>query len=234
VLTERVCELSCAFLTIQSPGSDHCHYRSPLLYFIGVLGIHLYSLAYRTAYQFTPILAGFVWVSRLLLLEYTLPLALYPTIPWIAGSTRTNATAYFRRVHARFLCREGLTAISHLFRLLAFGRKIVQKEGPRANISWRPDGQALTLFTPRGQGWQGQWQQPIQLSSFRQMARVTIRDCHRLVDEIMFGLQPAIDLNILIDNIANSQVGYSYLSEPRNRLQYSFKRLRRLAWEKGL
>ena len=80
-LIERIYKLSCSILMLHFPGSDHCHYCCPLLYFIGVTGVHPYSLSYHTAYQFTPVLAGFVWISRLLLLEYALPLAPYPTIP---------------------------------------------------------------------------------------------------------------------------------------------------------
>ncbi len=245
-LVERICELSCAFLTTRSREADHCHYHYPLLYFVGVLGIHPYNLAYRTAYQFTPTLAGLVWVGRLLLLEHALPLVPYPTIPWAAGSTRTNPTAYFRKVHARYLCRDSVTAMSHLFRLLAFGRKIVQKEGPRANISWTLDGQALLLFSPDGQEQQGQepkwqwrerqwqWQQPIPLAAVREMARSAIRQCHRLTDEMMFGWRPPVHLHTLVDNLANAHVGYSYLSEPRNGLQHSFKGLLRRAWDGGL
>ena len=69
-LVDRVQELSWQFLTTPIP-QHHRHYHYPLLYFVGVLGIHPYNLAYRTPYQFTPILAGLLWVSRLLLLEYS-------------------------------------------------------------------------------------------------------------------------------------------------------------------
>ena len=228
-LVERVYELSCLVLTTRFPGTDHCHYHCPLLYFVGVLGVHSYSLAYRTAYQFTPILAGFVWVSRLLLLEYALPLAPYPTIPWQAGSVYESSVDHFRRIHTRFLCRDSATAMAYLFRLLAFGRRITQREGPRANVSWSPNGQTLTLFSARGREgqWQWRWQQGIQLSSFRELSRRAIRNCHRLVDEMMLGLHRAVPLAQLEDNLANRQVGDSFLSEPRNGLQSSFRVLLR-------
>jgi len=44
----------------------------PIIHFSGVLGIHPYKLAYRTAYDYTPYLAALLWVGRLLILEYAL------------------------------------------------------------------------------------------------------------------------------------------------------------------
>jgi hypothetical protein len=68
-LIHRVRLLSQQFLLTSIP-QHHRHSHYPLLYFTGVLGIHPSNLAYRTPYQFTPILAGLLWVSRLLLLQY--------------------------------------------------------------------------------------------------------------------------------------------------------------------
>jgi hypothetical protein len=51
-----------------------------IVYFSGVLGIHLYELAYYTAYDYTPYLLALLWVGRLLILEYALPLQAYTTL----------------------------------------------------------------------------------------------------------------------------------------------------------
>jgi hypothetical protein len=67
---------------ISLTGYYHCHYS--VVYFIGVLGIHSYNLAYHTTYAFIPNLAGLLWISRLLLLEYALPLARYESLPLVA------------------------------------------------------------------------------------------------------------------------------------------------------
>lgn len=119
------------------------------------------------------------------------------------------------------------------YRLLAFGRKLVQKEGPRANISWTPDGQALYLYRSGGPERQWQSQQAIQLAAFREMARSAILECHRLTTELMFDWLPAVKPDSLTDNLTNTRVGYSYLSEPRNNLQHSFRGLLRRAWIEG-
>jgi arginine utilization protein RocB len=72
------------------------------------------------------------------------------------------------------------------------------------------------------------------------MARSAIRECHRLTEEMMLGWLPAVNLDTIVDNLANSQVGYSYLSElslvitlgcditiftlPKNRLHHNVSR----------
>src|SRR5579871_2092714 len=108
-LVERVRELSWQFLITPTP-QHHRHYHYPLLYFAGVLGIHPSSLAYRTAYQFTPILAGLLWVSRLLLLEYAQrpasasSHALPPSSGGGSGSGSCSDIEHFRTIQSRYLC----------------------------------------------------------------------------------------------------------------------------------
>ena len=105
------------------------------------------------AYQFTPILAGLLWVSRLLLLEYTRqPVSAAPVVlPGGSGGGSDIETDHFRSIQSRYLCRESIAATSHILRFLAYGRQLAQNEGPRTQVSWAPDYQALTLFSPLSQ-----------------------------------------------------------------------------------
>lgn len=60
-----------------------------IIYFSSVLGIHPYELAFRTAYDYTPYLSALIWIGRLVMLEYALPLRAYQhlKIPWPARAT---------------------------------------------------------------------------------------------------------------------------------------------------
>jgi hypothetical protein len=58
-----------------------------LVYFLGVLGIHCSSLAYCTAYHYTPFAAGLIWIGRQLLLEYALPKEPYLALNWPAAAS---------------------------------------------------------------------------------------------------------------------------------------------------
>lgn len=122
--------LSQQFLITPIP-QHYRHYHYPLLYFTGILGIHPSSLAYRTAYQFTPILAGLLWVSRLLILQY----ADESPADDSGGGSDTQSMEHFRSIQARYLCRESPSSTSHILRFLAFGRQLAQNEGPRTNIT---------------------------------------------------------------------------------------------------
>ena len=45
-----------------------------VIHFSGVLGIHLHKLTLCTAYDYTLYLLALIWVGRLVILEYALPL----------------------------------------------------------------------------------------------------------------------------------------------------------------
>ena len=49
--------------------------------FSGLLGIHPTEHAFRRAYDYTPFLSALIWVGRLVLLEYSLPLRPYSHLP---------------------------------------------------------------------------------------------------------------------------------------------------------
>jgi hypothetical protein len=107
----------------------------PLVYFLGVLGIHRSSLAYRTAYHYTPFAAGLVWIGRQLLLEYALPKEPYLTLGWPAAMSYRDQLQRLQYIQRKYLCRGSAYPMSQLFESLAQGREIANKEGPRTNIS---------------------------------------------------------------------------------------------------
>jgi hypothetical protein len=130
-LTEWLFALSTQFVAqVGRPSSTD---PLPLLDFTAVLGIHTYSLVYRSAYVFTPLLAGLVWVSRLLMLEYSLPSKAYTTaeLNWPARDEYTNEIARLHEVRRRFLCRGGFHPTTTLMNMLSYGRSIARKEGRR-------------------------------------------------------------------------------------------------------
>jgi hypothetical protein len=62
-VTEWLFALSCQFVAqIARPGEEQ---TLPLVHFTGILGIHSYSLVYRTAYSFTSTISGLIWICQL-------------------------------------------------------------------------------------------------------------------------------------------------------------------------
>lgn len=98
----------------------------PLVDFTAVLGIHTYSLVYRSAYVFTPSLAGLVWISRLLMLEYSLPFRAYTTseLNWPARDEYEDEIARFHEVRGKFLCRGGFHPVTSLVNMLSTTKRL--------------------------------------------------------------------------------------------------------------
>lgn len=209
-LTERIFQLSCAFWTdLAKTGRT---LDLPLVYFIGVLGIQRKGLNYRTAYLFTTRLAGLAWIGRLLMLEYALPQDAYRTLGWPDCSACPDQLDRLQRIPRRYLCRGGRHAMAHTLELLFKGRSIAKKEGARASLSWSSNEQLLQIDDIG----------TFSMSQFRTMVWVTIQDCQRLLQELMFEWRPAVDILAVQDNLSNAKAGWPFLKEPRNNLQALF------------
>jgi hypothetical protein len=89
-ISEAVFQLLVMFWTDLS--TDGVLEGKAIIHFSGVLGIHLYELAYRTAYDYTPYVSPLLWVGRLIILEYALPVRAYTMldVPWPARATYTD------------------------------------------------------------------------------------------------------------------------------------------------
>jgi hypothetical protein len=77
-ISEAVFQLLVMFWTDTS--TDNVLEGKAIVHFSGVLGVHPYELAYRTAYDYTPYLSALLWVGRLIVLEYVLPLRAYTSL----------------------------------------------------------------------------------------------------------------------------------------------------------
>lgn len=219
-LVEQLFQLCCSFLTQPSAPDTGETTTLPLGYFTAALGVHRYTLAFNTAYAYTPILAALMWVSRLLLLEFALPLQAYQVEGWPARLAYPNPLQRLQQVQSAYTYRGGLHVFGMLTELLRYGRKVALKEGSRANVSWSPSGAVLLLYDQR-----------IPMARFQELVWSTIRDCHDKVHKALLGWQPPqTDLGSMRDTLSNRQPEWSFLREPRNRLQGSFKHLHRHAW----
>jgi len=53
-------------------------YNSPFMHYLAVRGIDVHTKGFRSSFFYTPILAGALWISRLVLLEIAIPLVAWP------------------------------------------------------------------------------------------------------------------------------------------------------------
>lgn len=139
-LEERLMELNLSLLTrpldTWSASSQHL-----LVYYIGVLSLDL-TTGSATHYGFVPIsqsttyLSSFIWVSRLLYLEYALPQKPYRCQGWPSREVYNNALERFQSIHSKYLAPDRNTVFRELLRLRALGRKLRNQDIGRCLLYW--------------------------------------------------------------------------------------------------
>ena len=67
------------------------------------------------------------------------------------------------------------------------------------------------------------------MSQFRQLSRRLIQEAENLCHELMYGLEPTVDLESIKDDTTNKQLGYSFVSDPANNLHEAYLELSRQA-----
>src|SRR5437667_2434378 len=77
-LAEKLFRLCITFLTQRFHRGEDPH--SPIFHFSAVLGLDVKNDGFYTAGNYTPKLAGLLWISRFLLLKYALPKRAYMTL----------------------------------------------------------------------------------------------------------------------------------------------------------
>ena len=214
-LCEVVFELCVSLFTTTSASKKP--QETFLGYCLGVLGIRQGSKTFYEPYSYTPILAKINWLGRVVLLEYALPQ--YPYLTWECPG-RDSYPDHLRRlqeIRYRYLMLGCGTPLAESFSLKAYGRKIAQVEPGRCQITWSADFQTLA--------YQGK---SISMTGFRDFARNAITQARAGLEGLLQGFYPKqtrpsgyIDLSIYQDTFTQSDVGYSFLSEPVNRLQHS-------------
>jgi hypothetical protein len=88
-------------------------------------------------------------------------------------------------------------------------------------MSWSLDGQTLDIAGSR-----------ISMDEFRQTIHSLLARLEQATRKLMFNWWLKVDLITMKDDLAKHQPGYSFLQEPANQLQSSFKHLNRKAFSK--
>ena len=199
-LSETVFQLSVCFWVFRSTTGDM--YKSAIINFTAIMGIHRQALVYKSAYCYTPVLSALIWIGRVLLLEYALPLQGYETLgqKWPARHCYDDQVKRFQGIRSRYMLRGGFHAMGECIDMRAYGRAIVKKEGARANLSWSGDGTSFSINDKK-----------VQLLEFTSMHREVVTLVERSTMKLMFNWRPAIDLCIVKDDLTRNTIGWSFV-----------------------
>lgn len=222
-LSEALFQLTMAFWTFLDRSGDMT--ASVLVHFTAVRGIHRQSLAYKSAYNYTPDLSKLIWIGRLLFLEYALPLKTYKTLayPWPLRDRYPDQAGRLEEIRTKYLLRGAFSPMSEIIELRAFGRSIVKKEGGRTNLTWAADGQSFTIGSSS----------QVVIRDFTYMHHTAVVKVEERIGQLMLGWDPIINLGSICDDFNCAIPGWSFLEEEHNGLRFAYKALSRRAWSSG-
>jgi hypothetical protein len=208
-LTNEIMQL-CILVITQETG-DIPQYDSPLMHFLAVCGIDANSTKLRNSMSYTPILAGALWIIRLLMLEFALPAKPWPTLGLQHPNSSSLVIKIITQIRSKHLCEGTYSPTSTLLAQLAYGKWLNRHISSNSNIHWSSDENTLFYLGL-----------PIELSKIRTMWSALIGQLQELLLQLALGeALPKIDLKSIIDSTSSvgqlANNGYSFMDHRENR-----------------
>jgi superfamily II DNA helicase RecQ len=176
---------------------DEDPFASPLWHFIGVLAFDQQSGQLRPAHLFTYVLAGLVFVGRVLLAERAIPAKEREGMLDLIGR--------FGQIRNKWLCRATYSPMGYVLSLLLYGQKISRETSSRRVVSWNKQGELMYYMG-----------KPIQMDDIRSMvAKMTVDAEDLLWGSLMFkegdNARFTIPLAMIVDDLTFTQRGKSFV-----------------------
>ncbi|OBT60212.1 hypothetical protein VE03_10258 [Pseudogymnoascus sp. 23342-1-I1] len=204
-LLELLFELSMTFSTAQFVHAQPS--SSLLVYFSGVLGFSSDGQNFLSATKYTPCLSGLIYVQRLLFLEYALPLRAYPYL----GVPRRSRLQQYERldvIRLRYMITGSQSPLEEFQSLRGFRRVVARADVPAFLLRWSDDGE--TVFY--GDKFH------LTMQKFRCLAEYFTVTAEKLSVELMYDLDPVVNLANVKGDLGNTQSGFSFVKHPENGL----------------
>ncbi|KAI8410918.1 hypothetical protein FOFC_07512, partial [Fusarium oxysporum] len=181
-----------------------------LVYFSAVRGLSSQEgNGYLRPARYTPILSRLIYCTRLIFLEAILPRRAHPHAGF-AARPRYGQLAALNAIRVNHMCDGTLSPLGEFFSLLAYGMSLQRSEGPAYHFDWSEDGQTIS--------WDGNIQ--LSMGQFRGLAHEIFRQATIQCQRLMYGFEPEDpDIGGLRDRLSKTTPGYSFLTDPQNRLE---------------
>ena len=182
---------------------------SALFRFILVLGIDEHSKTLRQPSTYTPILAGILYCSRLLIFQHA-----KETEEDGSGKTQLDR---LQELHGKFLSDGQPSIVNEMLSLLAYGLGIIKKTDNEPSITWSHDGG--TIY---------QHGYPITVNQFKSFIQKLAEEmADNFYQNLVFSVHrsnselheiPKFNLLEIRDDMANRLTGYFFVTDLRNSL----------------
>ena len=175
--------------------------HSPLLAYLSAAAINPHDLTLKGSDKFTPKLAAWSYMLRLLHLETGSPAA--------TRATDLDVEA-FQAYHKNHVSVQSLTVLPHIIRLLAYGMNVARDHYARPICHWSQDQSTLYYA-----------QHSIQVVQIKGMVHKEIDTMQRLLKDVVFqedfpGYLASRDPSHFVDNLTWATNGQCFLDLPEN------------------
>lgn len=200
-------------LTVMQDTSRISLYDSPMMHYLAVRGIDEPSQSLRSAFFYTPILAGMLWINRLIILEVAVPSAPWPELKLDSKADVESVPERIHELRQLHLCEGSFSPTSSILTQLAMGKKFNKTHQSPSNIHWSDDEQTIYYLG-----------QPIRLGKIEAMCHKIIGELQELMKVLTFGSEvPNVDLSRIVDSMAWSQAfrrqNFSFIEHVQNQDQ---------------
>jgi len=179
--------------------------ESGLLHFLAVLGIDAETKRLRTAKNYSYMLAGMVYCTRVIAVEALLP----------SGSRKEQRSVHreeFMCARREFLADGSFSPMSEMLSLLAYGKHIAMAQGNSGNAMWSDDKKTFYLNG-----------KPVIISKFKQMARDLVTEAEDMLWKNLLWKEErderfVLKLDTIVDDVTFSTRGWSFVNRKENGL----------------
>jgi hypothetical protein len=180
------------------------------MHYLAVRGIDTKSKAFRPSFYYTPVLAGVLWISRLILLEIAVPVNAWISLGLKSKAQIQSIPVRIHKIRSRHLCEGSFSPTSSILTQLAMGKKNNSTHESPSNIHWSQDFQTIYFGG-----------MPVHLAKIRTMGLAMIEEAYELLKQLAFDQDlPIVDLSGIVDSIAWSsefrKSEYSFINCTKN------------------
>lgn len=198
--------------------SDYVEQRSALIYLCGILSYDLKNKQWRRPANFTPILAGIQYCTRVIMLEYAL---LFKHRLMFSSLQAVDPMVTFKHVRDRWLVDGEPTPFNYIHKLLNYGMGAVKHSRSKDRVRWSVDGQIMYLDSLA-----------LDSNAWRKFIQELFEATEGFMSEHLLrqdNCVPDVDLYAITDNPNRSDASHYFaLNEPDARIEARRRMLRNL------
>lgn len=221
----------CQLVVMQDMGKQKSVYDSPLMHYLAVMGVDTESNTFRVSFFYTPILAGILYINRLIMLEIAVSIDGWPELDIPAKDDIPSVPERIHQIRRQYLCEASFSPTSSILSQLAMGKSFNKLHQSPSNIHWSEDEQTIFYLG-----------KPVHLFKITSMCEGLIGELAALIYEMAFHKPvPTVDLSKIVDSMAWSQDfrkdDYSFIKQAQNRVtmdvgfKFMLKRARKATGE---